>query len=142
MSHPVEKGLPEWAKCVRCPYDGQTIEWHLHADQPSGRTNGEFIGCDWVEQIDTRVTPHVSSDHAVYFCECVTDDHEKPHRYVTPSGRDRPMSVDQRPCQGGSCLAESCWAEACRDLEACEEDGIVLRRLSALLAEKPPWDQP
>lgn len=35
----------------RCPYDGQTMAWHLHSDQPEGRTNGEFIGCDWVEKI-------------------------------------------------------------------------------------------
>lgn len=54
--HSAASGLPDWAKGERCPYDGQSIEWHLHVDQPGGRTNGEFIGCGWITRIDSRPT--------------------------------------------------------------------------------------
>lgn len=53
----VENDAPE-----RCPYDGQTLAWHLYSEPGTNgapRTNAAFIGCQWPAELDglAGVTP-------------------------------------------------------------------------------------
>lgn len=53
--HTAENEAPE-----RCPYDGQTVAWHLHEElDPRGnpRTNAAFIRCQWPAELDGLTTP-------------------------------------------------------------------------------------